>query len=187
MIGNAWLVGMTRKAATDGTSAPQKWWLRRQSWQSAFVHCHSVSYSYRKNYNKIQQSQKNASLRYFAQPLSPWPALLTLMSSNSQHLEPHCQAIWHAVPWAWHVFQLCNTLTTKCDKHIKAYETALWSRRNQTHCRHPDIPQKCESWVMQSSLNLGGTLLSVCNVFWLKVWTVAFGRQETLVSSQASV
>ena len=111
---------------------------------------------------KIQQSPpKNASLRYFAQPLSPWPALLTLMSSNSQHLEPHCQAVWHAAPWAWHVFQLCNALTTKCDKHIRAYETAPWSRRNQTHCRHPDIPQKCESWVMQASLILGNFTFSV--------------------------
>ena len=67
--------------------------LRLLSYKLMSISCGFASF-------KIQQSQKNASLRYFAQPLSPWPALLTLMSSNSQHLEPHCQAIWHAAPWA---------------------------------------------------------------------------------------
>ena len=149
-IGNAWLVGMTRKKQrrmehrhpkngdTGGNHGrvllPQRLILLSYSY-----HINSCQSLVALHHSKSNNPKK---MLRFAQPLSPWLALLTLMSSNSQHLEPHCQAIWHAVPWAWHVFQLCNALTTKCDKHIKAYETALWSRRNQTHCRHPDVPQK---------------------------------------------
>ena len=161
-IGTRWLVGMDKKAATDGTSTPQKWWLRRQSWQSAL-------------YIIIE---KNTNLLWWfciIQNLTiPKKCFASLLRSTFNLLActsdvDELQLPIFGTSLSGHM--ACSTMGLVRLWILSLRDCSMKSTESNTlpTSRHPPKGGMSHAVI----LDFGGTLLSVCNDFWLKVWIVA--------------